>query len=225
MLIPDHSTWNICFAANEMVIAFTDQSKYCETLDSSNWFSILSRDDVRFARSDPNQDPCGYRTVHTILLAEKHYRRPGLAESLQKKDNQYIRPKEVDLIALLETNTVDYVFNYRSVAQQHHLSYLQLPAAINLKEMARADIYGTVSTRISGKEPGQHITMTGEPMLYSLTILTHAPDSAIAMAFTEFLLSSQGQQIMEACGQPSVVPSASASYDQIPERLKVYARR
>ena len=136
-----------------------------------------------------------------------------------------MRPKEVDLLALLETSTVDYVFNYRSVAQQHHLPFLQLPAAINLKEPELADLYCAVSTSISGKEPGLKTTMTGEPMLYSLTILSDAPNPGIALAFAEFILSSQGQQIMEACGQPSVVPSASASYDQIPERLKVYAKR
>ncbi len=225
MLIPDYASWNIKFAANEMVIAFTEKSKYREMIDSLNWYEILLKEDVRFARSDPNQDPCGYRTVHTFLLAEKYYGKPGLAGSLRSKDNQFIRPKEVDLIALLETSTVDYVFNYRSVARQHHLDFIPLPVQINLRSPDLADLYGTVSTDINGKEPGQTMPMTGEPMLYSLTILTEAPNAEIANTFAEFLLSAPGQQIMKASGQPSVIPAASASYDQIPERFRGYATR
>lgn len=225
MLIPGHATWNIKFAANEMVIAFTEHSAHHEILDSLNWYSVLSREDVRYARSDPDQDPCGYRTVLTLKLAERYYGKPGLADLLLAKDNEYIRPKEVDLLALFETGTVDYVFNYRSVARQHQLLFQQLPQEVNLKEPGLVDLYATVTTDISGKEPGMKITIKGEPMLYSMTILTGAPNPLNAMAFTEFLLSAQGQQIMEACGQPSVVPSATASFDQVPEQLKEYAVR
>lgn len=225
MLIPGYATWNIKFAANEMVIAYAPQSAYHEMLDSLNWYSILTRQDVRYARSDPDQDPCGYRTVLSLKLAEEHYRVPGLADLLLFKDNAYIRPKEVDLLALLETGTVDYVFNYRSVARQHQLPFLQLPPEINLKEPALAEHYATVSTEISGQEPGLKITVTGEPMLYSMTILTGAPNAQNAMVFAEFLLSAEGRQIMESCGQPSVVPSATATYDQVPERLRMYATR
>lgn len=225
LLIPEFASWNIKFAANEMVIACTEKSKYRAMIDSLNWHQVLLKEDVRFARSDPNQDPCGYRTVQTFLLAEKHYQRPGLSGLLKSKDNQYIRPKEVDLIALLETSTVDYVFNYRSVARQHQLDFIGLPEEINLKSPGLADLYATVSTEINGREPGQLITLTGEPMLYSLTILKDAPSGTIAQAFVEFALSARGQQILESCGQPSVIPAASASYDQIPERFKAYARR
>ncbi|MBP6977792.1 MAG: extracellular solute-binding protein [Bacteroidales bacterium] len=225
MLIPEHASWNIKFAANEMVIAFSAKSAYSETIDSLNWFDILLKDDVRFARSDPDQDPCGYRTLHTFLLAEKYYGKPGLAGRLRSKDNQYIRPKEVDLLALLETHTVDYVFNYRSVACQHHLDFIQLPLEINLKSPSFTDLYGTVTADIGGKEPGQRITITGEPMLYSLTILKDAPNQENAGAFVEFLLSPRGQQILEANGQPLVVPAASASYEKIPDRFKAYATK
>lgn len=225
MLIPEYATWNIKFAANEMVIAYTERSAYHQTIDSVNWYQVLLREDVRYARSDPNQDPCGYRTVHALMLAEKYYGVPGLANQLLSRDNEYIRPKEVDLLALLETGTVDYVFNYRSVAQQHQLPYLQLPAEINLKEARLADLYAMVTTEINGKEPGTNMTISGEPMLYSMTILTQAPHPTVAMAFTEFLLSPDGQRIMEACGQPSVVPSATASYDQVPEPLREYVIR
>ncbi|MCD6483633.1 MAG: substrate-binding domain-containing protein [Candidatus Odinarchaeota archaeon] len=55
--------WYIVFATNEMVIAFTNQSKYNNEINSTNWFEILTRTDVRFGHSDPNRDPAGYRTL------------------------------------------------------------------------------------------------------------------------------------------------------------------
>ena len=38
---------------------------------------ILLSDDVIYSRSDPDADPCGYRSVLTMMLAEKYYKKPG----------------------------------------------------------------------------------------------------------------------------------------------------
>ena len=128
MLIPGFAKWSIRFATNEIVIAFNDKSKYHSAITPENWIDILLRDDVIYSRSDPDSDPCGYRTVFTLMLAEKYYNRKGLTESLVRKNINFIRPKEVDLIALIETNSIDYMFQYKSVAIQHGLKYIILPA-------------------------------------------------------------------------------------------------
>ncbi|MHC4482999.1 MAG: substrate-binding domain-containing protein, partial [Planctomycetota bacterium] len=119
LLIPEYADWNIKFASNEMVIAFRSDSRRAKQINKDNWYDILLEKDVTFGRSDPNSDPCGYRTVLVLTLAEKFYNRPGLASRLLAKDRRYIRPKEVDLLALLEADELDYVLIYRSVAQQH----------------------------------------------------------------------------------------------------------
>lgn len=223
MLIPGHATWSIKFATNEMVIAFHERSREHETIDSLSWHALLLRDDIRYGRSDPDQDPCGYRTMQLFLLAEKFFSKSGLSEAFTAKDHVFMRPKEVDLLALLETHTVDYIFIYRSVAEQHGLKYIVLPADINLKDPERASHYGSVSVDIRGREPGQKITMLGEPMVYGLSIPRGAPNPEAALAFAGFLLSDKGQAIMEKNGQPSVVPAVSGTYDQIPGELKQYA--
>jgi molybdate/tungstate transport system substrate-binding protein len=117
LLIPDHAEWNIKFAANEMAIVYHDGSRRADQIDQDNWYEILLKENVAFGRSDPNADPCGYRSVLVAKLAEKQYGVPGLAERLLKKDRRYIRPKETDLLALLEMNEIDYIFLYRSVAE------------------------------------------------------------------------------------------------------------
>ncbi len=224
LLIPDYAEWNIKFATNEMALVFTEESKYSGEINKDNWSDILLNEEVAYGRSDPNADPCGYRAVLTVKLAEEYYNKPDFAKELLAKDNQYIRPKETDLLALLESHNIDYIFLYRSVAQQHGLKYLLLPNEINLKNPEFADLYRSVTVDVSGKKPGEFITKKGEPMVYGVTITNNAPNKKAAMKFVEFLLSKEkGMKIMEENGQPSAVPMPTISYDKIPDELKKYA--
>ncbi len=226
LLIPDHATWNIRFAANEMVLAYSEHSRRSETINSSNWHHILQDAKVAYGRSDPNADPNGYRTVLTCRLAEKHYGEPGLAERILQKDKRHIRPKETDLLALLEAGEIDYIFNYRSVAQQHGLKWVTLPDEINLKRTEMAATYSQVSVDISGKTPGTVITKKGAPMVYGVTIPTRAPNPQAALAFVTFLLErDNGLAIMEKNGQPSLVPTYSDTFDALPTMLTRFARK
>lgn len=224
LLIPNHAAWNIKFAGNEMAIVYDEKSRHAAEITAENWPGILLRDDVAFGRADPNADPCGYRTVLALKLAERYYGQPGLAEKLADKDNRYIRPKETDLLALLETRTIDYIFLYRSVAEQHGLKWLALSDAINLKKPELADEYKKASVEISGTTPGSKITQKGEPMVYGITIPKNSPNPAAALAFVEFLLDKdKGLAIMAKNGQPSVVPAPSETYGQLPEPLRKFA--
>jgi molybdate/tungstate transport system substrate-binding protein len=219
-LIPDHADWNIPFAANEMVVAYHGKSKRSDEINSGNWFEILLDEEVRYGRSDPNSDPCGYRTLLSLELAESYYGKPGMLEQFKQKDTRFIRPKETDLIALLQTNTIDYFFIYRSVAVQHDLPFLLLPDSINLKSSALTDWYTNATVEINGKHPGNKIPIAGEPMIYGLTIPKNAPNRDLALQFVKFLLSeNKGMAIMEKNGQPSLVPSVVENYDLVPEVL------
>jgi len=224
LLIPEYADWNIKFASNEMVIAFREDSRRAAGINKNNWYDILLEKDVVFGRSDPNTDPCGYRAVLTIMLAEKFYNRPGLVGRMLTKDRRYIRPKEVDLLALLEVGELDYIFMYRSVAEQHKLKYVMLPDYINLKKAELSDSYKSASIRITGKKPGTFITKVGKPIEYSVTIPKNAPNRKLALAFLTFLLDTdKGGAILEENGQSIVVPSPTNTFEKIPESLKSFA--
>lgn len=224
LLIPEWADWNIKFASNEMSIVFTDRSKYAADINKYNWYNILLKDDVIYGRSDPESDPCGVRALMTMMLAEEYYQVPGLSKKMAQKDKNYMRPKETDLIALLETKAVDYIFLYRSVAQQHKLKYLLLPDSVNLKNEALANYYSTVSVETTGKMPGEKIREIGAPMIYGLTIPKSCKNEKLAVAFLEFFLNAEGgMAIMEASGQPSVVPAPCKYYEKVPEKLKKFA--
>ncbi len=222
LLIPDYASWNIRFATNEIVIAYTDKSKYSKEIKSDNWMDILQRKDVIYSRSDPDSDPCGYRTIFTFMLAEKYYNKPGLTEKLSSKNKDYIRPKEVDLVALMESNAIDYMFQYRSVAIQHALKYIELPKEINLSDSSKADIYSSVSTEVDGNKPGVKMKVTGDFINYSLTILDKAPQKEEAVKFVEFMLSPAGLDIFRKNGQEPISPPIAEPFVKLPPSLKQY---
>jgi len=70
-LIPEHADWNIWFATNQLVLCYTDKSRFAKQITAENWYDILSRKGVIWGHSDPNLDPCGYRSLMVLQLAEK----------------------------------------------------------------------------------------------------------------------------------------------------------
>ncbi|MBF0104663.1 MAG: tungstate ABC transporter substrate-binding protein WtpA [Deltaproteobacteria bacterium] len=225
LLIPEHAGWAIKFASNEMAIVYHDASRKSREINSHNWHEILLDEGVAVGRSDPDSDPCGYRAVLTMKLAEKYYQKGGLADRLIRKKNTHIRPKETDLLALLEAGEIDYIFLYRSVAEQHGLKYLALPDEINLKNPQMESLYGTVTTTLAGETPGTTIEQRGEAMVYGVTIPRSAPNPGLALSFVSFMLEKEkGLKIMEQHGQPPVVPMFTPTFKAIPEELKKYAK-
>ena len=220
LLIPEYAGWNLGFATNEIVIAFTGKSRYRDEFGSSNWMEILMRNDVFFGRSDPDSDPCGYRTLLMLQLAEKHYGIPGLKETFEKKDRLYIRPREIDLTALLEVGAIDYIFQYRSVAVQHGLEFIELPDEINLGNPLFADNYRTVSQDVIGNRPGEYITITGDFIMYGITLLKDAPNRKEAERFLAFIAGEKGRQIILDTGQSPILPPIITGEEPLPAVVK-----
>jgi molybdate/tungstate transport system substrate-binding protein len=168
LLIPNDAKFNIQFATNEMAIAYTDRSKFSAEINEKNWPEIFLRDGVKGGHSNPNVDPCGYRSILVTQLAEKYYSKSGFFKKLlgysdfykagdENKAKVIVRPKETDLLALLEAHAIDYLFIYRSVAQQHKLKYITLPPEISLKSKANDSYYRQASFKITGKKRGEFI--------------------------------------------------------------------
>jgi molybdate/tungstate transport system substrate-binding protein len=219
MLIPRYSDWNLGFATNEIVIAYTDRSNYSAEINEENWMEILLRKDVYYGRSDPDSDPCGYRTLLSLMLAEDYYEMKGLKESFENKDRSFIRPKEIDLTALLEVRSVDYIFQYRSVAVQHGLKYLRLPPEINLGDPGFAGNYRSVSIPVAGSKPGDSVVIRGDYIMYGVTLLNDAPNRDEAEKFMAFLAGPRGREIITATGQSPIVPPVISGKSDLPAKI------
>lgn len=222
MLIPRYASWNIRFATNEIVIAYRPESAYSSIFREANWPDILLKRDVIIGRADPDADPCGYRTVFAARLAEEYYGRPGLSDSLLSKDKDYIRPKEVDLVALAETGVIDYMFQYRSVAIQHGLKFLELPDEINLSSPDMMERYGEATYMIPGKTPGMRTMVRGDYISYSGTVPDNAPQKELAMKFFAFMLSEEGRAIFTEVGQEPLVPAVADDQSAVPASLRSF---
>jgi len=221
LLIPDFAEWNVRFARNTMVIAYNEQSQYADEINADNWYEILTREGVIYGHSDPDADPCGYRTLLVWQLAEAHYGVDGLNAKLEEHcPPENVRPKSVELIALLESGDMDYAWEYRSVAVQHGLKFVELPDEINLSMVEQADFYSQASVEIAGKAPGETMTMLGKPIVYGVTIPKNALSPELAVEFVKFLLGPNGQAIMEGQGQPPIVPPVAADKSALPAELQ-----
>jgi molybdate/tungstate transport system substrate-binding protein len=207
------------------VIAYRPESSYSSIFREDNWPDILLKDDVIIGRADPDADPCGYRTVFAARLAEEYYGRQGLADSLLNKNRDYIRPKEVDLVALTETGVIDYMFQYKSVAIQHGFRYLELPDEINLSSPQMKDHYGSVSYMIPGETPGERLEVRGDYISYSGTIPDGAPHKELAEKYFSFLLSDEGMKILTEAGQVPLVSVVTGDTAAIPAALRPYINR
>jgi molybdate/tungstate transport system substrate-binding protein len=208
LLIPKYADWNIRFATNQLVLCYTEKSKDADKIKADNWFDILMKKGVVWGHSDPNLDPCGYRALMVLQLAEKHYKQPGLYEKLlASRPKANIRPKSVELISLLQTGNMDYAWEYLSVAVQHGLKYILLPDEINLGNYQFDNFYSQAVVKVTGKKPGTFMEMKGGSVTYGITMIKNAPNLEAAIAFLKYLLDPQGGlKILKDQGQPPFIP-------------------
>jgi len=220
LMWPQHADWCILFATNEMVIAYTDESAYSDEIGPDNWPEVLLREGVSIGRSDPAQDPCGYRALLVWKLSETYYGLPGLYEQLLAKNPQPTRPKSHDLVVLLQNGQLDYAFIYKSVAVQNGLKFVDLPPEVDLGHEEFADVYASASVLVEGL--GE---VRGEPIRYAITIPKCAEHFDLAVEFVELLLGEKGSSILLDCGQNPISPGLALGYDAVPEELRAYVVR
>ncbi len=222
LLMPRYTTWYAVFGRNRIVLAYTDTSRFAHQITPANWVSVIQRPGVQVGRADPNTDPSGYRTLLTFQLAERFYRKPGLAAALLAAAPQRnVRPREADQVALLQSGDLDYIWTYQNLADQSKLKTVDLPPEIDLGTPADSATYATASARVVGKTLGDTITVRGAPILFAVTVPTIAPNSAAGARFVQYLLSADGQRILrashfDALSSPFVVGTGAPAALQAP---------
>ena len=53
LLIPDYADWNVRFATNQLVLCYTDKSRYKQDITDKNWYDILNKKKVVWGHADP----------------------------------------------------------------------------------------------------------------------------------------------------------------------------
>jgi len=266
-LIPDrmygggYADWYIAFARNTMVLCYRDNATGSDDIVSENrtWYDVLRNEEVSYGHSDPDQDPCGYRTLLVVQLAEAYYcdnatdfglepdpdpdaadlydilipgsehergRTGGTSEN--RTSTEVVSAKSVDLITALESGDLDYAFEYRSVAVQHGLNFIELDEYINLsmtnEELPGVeDFYYEASIEIltDPGPPPEYAAKHGAAIVYGVTIPVHAENEELAAEFIELLLSETGKEIIETeNGQPMLDPPICDHPENLPASLQ-----
>ena len=236
---PRWAEWNLLFARNAMCIAYGPHSP---PIRSDNWASVLMRDEVRIGISNPNHDPCGYRSLMTLYLGQTQIGNSGLFDRIVLENSNIslavgdtgavikvpeavefsaplvVRPKEMDLVALLQAGAIDYLFIYRSVAVQHGWEFLPLPDEINLGSPVMDSAYGNVTVLLFADKPENTVEVKCSSIVYGVTIPSTVRRSELAAEFIRLLISEEGSRILEDCGQAPVRPSTYSSISSLPER-------
>ncbi|WAI00151.1 tungstate ABC transporter substrate-binding protein WtpA [Methanogenium organophilum] len=233
-----YATSYIPVARNEMVIAYTSQSRYADECTEENWVEILRRPDVRTGISNPMLDAAGYRGLMVLLLAEEYYGTDGIFDTIVTRNladepvvvrngtttevvlpemmktsgpGLVIRDGSVYLLSLLEAGGIDYAFEYRSVAEEHGLKYISLPAEIDLSSPAYADKYDDVTVNL-GYQRFTSIgsERTGRPIVYGITVPTTASHPEAGEDFAAFVIDSMAAGY-DTWPRPYTPPSVSLS--------------
>lgn len=195
-------------ASTSMVIAYSPKGKYASQFDEAtkkkdaSWLNLLAQKGVSFGRTDPYVDPKGQNIVFTLMLAEKYYKMPGIADkilgSLQNPEQTH---QEGGLLARLESGQVDAAAGYESEVRSAHLPYVALPDEINLSNPAMAkQWYDTVSFTIKDSQGKDQVLHT-QPMVFYAAVLKNAPNGVAQGAkFVKFLQSPEGQALFKQYG-------------------------
>lgn len=160
------------FATNALVLATSEEHA------DRDWRDLLRDDAVKVGRTDPQQDPLGYRTVLALRLSD--------LDAGDVLDDTQLFP-ETSLLRTLEAGGLDAAFCYRNMAVDHGLPRCDLPASIDFSDPERADHYATASIEVDGE------TIRGAPIEYGAAALTDAGES-----WVENLVS--GRERLEAAG-------------------------
>lgn len=169
--------WYSVFTSNSIVIAYNPGTKGGKRLadaGTERWYEPMVNGNVSIGRTDPDQDPLGYRTLFMIELASRYYDDvSNLREQILQRDQIY---PETSLISQFETGSIDAAIAYRNMAVERDYEYIELPDQINLSNPQYAEEwYSTTSyTLPSGQE------IQGGLISYGSTI-RHMSDAAVSV--------------------------------------------
>jgi molybdate/tungstate transport system substrate-binding protein len=211
-------TWFVTMASSQLVLAYNPQSKFAGKFQAAAagsipWYEVLQTPGVRFGRGDPRIDPKGYRTLFLFDLAAKHYNLPKLPALLGDPLNPDQVFPEIVLLARVESGQFDGGFFYRHEVVAHKLPYVTLPPEINLGDPKFSAFYAeSAYTTPSGD------TVTGAPIIFTITIPNTVQHKAAAEEFVRFMLSSNN--LLEQFGLGSVDHRLAGDIGQVPTDLR-----
>ncbi|MCL5412375.1 MAG: extracellular solute-binding protein [Candidatus Marsarchaeota archaeon] len=235
-MYPKYANWEICFASDPVVLAYSPSSRFASEINSSNWPSIITQGGVVVGAANANVDPNGYNAEFVLelegmklygnksaILDHFYVNGPnGTLEPNPAPGGIKISP-ETQASALLDSGAIDFYFTYKSYAVANHLDYVNLSPWVDLGSFNSTywDYYKQVSTRIPGPN-GSLVNVSGAPVVDCATIPKNSPNVPVAKQFLLTLLSPMGTSLMNAQGFVVISPSYTDNMSALPRSLRPF---
>ncbi len=212
--------WYLTFAAADLVIGYNPKSRFKDDFERARagtlpWYGVLARPGVKLGRTDPNLDPKGYRALFLFELAERHYQKPGLVALLGGPTNPAQIFPEPELLIRMESGQLDAAVSYRHEVVAHRLPFIELPDEVNQSNPRFAALY-----RERRYTTDRGMTVTGVPILFTITIPTTAPNASGALAFVRFVLSQHGGATLRQHGLRAAPVLVGGDAAKVPGELR-----
>ena len=204
--------WLVKFGSAEIVIAYSPNSRFFSDLEKARagdtpWYQVLSKQDFKFGRTDPELDPKGYYMTITAELANLYYNDSGIKQRILGDDRnpKQIFPEEI-LKTVLEQGQLDAVehTNTKPLLEGFHISHYQQRLTFLIRSLLifteRLIILLVVVVKAAKQFSGN----------LSILQLQYQKQLKIWMglrSFVDFMLSTKGEDLLEKQGLKYIKPA------------------
>ena len=225
LLEPKYTSWAVEFASSPLVLAYYPHGPHAAELSQiasgrlplTDLFHLLAEPGFRLGRTDPATDPQGQDFAMMFQLAERDL---GVTAATVAADlaggSSQIFP-ETALEAQLQAGQLDAASAFRSQAEQLHLPYVPLPAALDFGDPEDAAAYARASLKLS-----TGAVVHGFPLVLEATTVGDRGRSAAA-ALIRYLLSAPGREILARDGYSAVPLKILGNASAAPELVRQLA--
>ncbi len=188
------------FARTEMVILYSPKSRFAVQFAEAGqgkrmWWEVLQEPGIKFARSNPEDDPSGRAIVFAMMLAAVKYRQLDLVSKLL---GPIVNPEQMqsgkNMRAGLESGVIDAAGSYKIATLDGKLPYLRLAPEINLNGEHIREEHPELSFRVGER------TFSLEPLIFYAAALRNAKNPAGAQSFIRWVQNKQTAALLRANG-------------------------
>jgi molybdate/tungstate transport system substrate-binding protein len=236
-----YADFDIVFAHGKMVLAYSASGLAAKKLPPiaqtggtqavANWYEILTMPGVAIGGGNPFLDPGAYRALMIFQLAEEHYKKPNLYNTMLG----HVVIAGADPAAPTLGKGFDFQLTYEHSARaaastNPDYRYVNLPDEINLSDPAKDAYYQqhavVVLPGLGTSGSARTIAVPGSHVAWGITLMKNAPNPVNAVKFLKLLLSAAGKASLDENGPTPISPAqvSRADFRKLPDSLRNLVR-